>query len=228
MRKLHDNFSNCNRIVSFGCSITFGDELSDIAVPGVDKVDQRKPSNLTYAALIAKHCGKPYLCKASSGAANNQIERVLVDHIRSNTGDGVIIGWTSITRQEFHTKQMGYQSILAGSEYRAGGDRDKIQQAYDTILGLSEYPEMTAAFNRQVFLVQNTLKQMGIPYLMVHTFSHTNYTPAEFAGLDIIDIGKYHSFYDWATTCSYSKGKNGHPLDAAHADYAAKIIKVYG
>ena len=222
-------FDRCERIVSFGCSLTFGDELSDIVRPGpFHDVDHSKPSNLTYAGLIAKHCEKPYLSKAVSGGSNDQIVRLLTNHIRENPNDGVIIGWTSTIRTEYCGYDLGHQTFLVGGDYRQkvidNPEWEQFQKAHNSIMGITPKSHILDSLVRQIFLVQGTLRQLGIPYLMINAFSDMKYRADHLAELDFYE---HRSFFDWSEKYAHKRGPYGHPLDEAHAKYAAELIRVY-
>lgn len=226
---LKDKFAGCERIVSFGCSFTFGDELSDIVRPGpFHDVDHKKPSNLTYAALVANHCEKPYLSKAISGGSNDQIVRLLCNHIRECPRDGIVIGWTSTIRTEYCGYELGHQTFLTGGDYRqAVIDKPEwgiFQKAHTEIMLNTPREHCLDTLTRNIFLVQHTLKQMNIPFVMINAFSDFPYRKNDLVGLD---FHSPQSLYEWSESRLYAKGPYGHPLDEAHAKYAAELIRVY-
>lgn len=90
-----------SKLWAFGDSYTFGHELSDCPTNL-----ENAPSQLTYAALIAKELGYDYECKALGYYANNAIARTVIENIdHINKDDLVLVMWTFPIRREFMLEQ---------------------------------------------------------------------------------------------------------------------------
>jgi hypothetical protein len=89
------------KILSFGCSLIFGTDLSD---DGRDK-EYPTASQLTWPALLAKQFGASYKCHAKGGAGN----LLILDRIMSSYPFGpeaiVIVGWTWTARFDYSDPQ---------------------------------------------------------------------------------------------------------------------------
>jgi len=96
-----------SRVVSFGCSMTFGQELPDC--------DPTTGSPTSYAGIIASKFDLPYVCLAAPGAGNDKIFRTVMEFARTNMNDDdfIIIGWSMLHRREYYSQpHHSYMSMV--------------------------------------------------------------------------------------------------------------------
>jgi len=117
------------RIVSFGCSLIYGDELTGWD-PGDNKGSyaRDKPNPGVWPEQLAKAYGVPHINKGFSGASNEFIHRHLMRYLFYKNlpnyewshnsipnldagyedGDFIIVQWTSFTRNEIYNRDRVY------------------------------------------------------------------------------------------------------------------------
>lgn len=83
------------RLVTFGCSYTFGQALPD--------TDGTKPSNLSWPKLLGDMLGREVVNKGKAGASNLEILFSLLN-FNFKKDDLVIIGWTHVNRDIIFNK----------------------------------------------------------------------------------------------------------------------------
>jgi len=205
------------RIIAYGDSITYGYDLPDC---------DDYPSNLTYAALVAKHHGLEYECRAVGSNANQSITRNLLDSEILST-DLVIIMWTFIDRKDFlFDGELGWRSISAyhASQYAFASE---YYRYIDTSLDYELY-----LTHKEIVIVQKYLEAKHIPFLFLSAtdtiLKSLNWNNTNL--LRLIDQSKWaipfqeQGFYDWAKDQRLTVPKGGHPNESANRILADYII----
>ena len=80
------------KLKSFGCSFIFGTELADVS---------KKPSQLTWPALIAQRLELDYACYAQAGSGNLKILSNILDQVAQHSNDIYVINWTFSNRWDY-------------------------------------------------------------------------------------------------------------------------------
>lgn len=228
------------RVVSFGDSFIFGDELLDDfgttiptcvvqqssdypekykiliqrAVGQRPEAFNERASQSTWPALVSKDLNIPYECYAISGASNQTILRQLLTHLDNLTADDlVVIGWTFIDRWDFYYNDE-WVTIRPDTEHEVSKIYFKYVQ--------SELWDKWETL-KSISLVQTLLKERGINFLMTcqdTLINDANYnidtyidTLRNIVRNDIVWFDNC-GFNEWAK--GYPRGKNGHPLEEAH------------
>jgi len=205
------------RIVAYGDSITYGYDLPDC---------DDCPSNLTYAALVAKHYGLEYECRAVGSNANQSITRNLLDSEILST-DLVIIMWTFIDRKDFlFDGALGWRSISVHhtSQYPFASE---YYRYIDTSLDYELY-----LTHKEIVIVQKYLEANHIPFLFLSAtdtiLKSLNWDNTNL--LHLIDRSKWvipfqgQGFYDWTKDQRLTVPKGGHPNESANRILADYII----
>lgn len=216
---LKNKFKDCTKIVSFGCSLVFGDELKDCNTNRVPRIYSKK----TFPALIAEHCNKEYECQAISGGSNDRIERLLNDYLMTNENEkiGVVIGWTALQRREYN-KDGEYFVLQPDKKEKL---HPVLSKAHKTIVESYFFDDLLQELYQKIYRTQNMLQNLDIPYVMVNMMQW-NEQRKNFEVLDLVDL--YHqSFLAWAYTHKYPTGKLLHPLEEAHLDFFNKLVEYY-
>jgi hypothetical protein len=205
------------KIISYGDSFIFGIDLADAEMipdtPG-------KPSQQSWPALLAKHLGYEYRCRAYPGCGNLLIaERILLDiDRRSQETDTVVVGWTWIDRFDYN-------------DIRKKDSWETIRPVEETAIAKTYYRELHSEYRDKltslmtIKLTIDTLKQNNIPFIMTYMDEllfdqcwHTsnsieylqNYVRPYMTAFD------KQTFLDWSRNNGYAIGAGGHPLEEAH------------
>ena len=113
-----------SRLVTFGCSNTFGDSLDDTPsdenghIPRVDKWNNPiKPSRYAWPAKLAERLSIPLVNAGWSGASNKRIWNNMIN-FSYQEGDIVIVLWTNLGRHSvFHEDKKLYPHDHYGNYY---------------------------------------------------------------------------------------------------------------
>lgn len=115
-----------NRLVAFGCSITYGAGLPDYVDPGMPNFG---PSKYAWPALVAKSLNLAVVNKSSLGASNLKILNEILN-FDFNSDDTVVIMWSFYQRDMLYYNdkivEIGHwvENDIAKSYYEAHSDYD--------------------------------------------------------------------------------------------------------
>ena len=207
------------RLLAFGDSFTFGNDLSDW--------NDRTPSKSTWTALLANYLNLDYVCLAEPGSSNNSISRKVLS-TTINDDDFIILNWTWIDRWDFLNVDQWETIRPTGTEksifarYYYKYFQNETWDKYETL--------------KNIMLIHNFLKQKNINYLSTAIDSLTldtrwhcpayvqtliNEVSAEVLWFD--NLG----FYDWARQKKFKISSSMHPLEKAHQAAFKHIINNY-
>lgn len=211
------------KLKSFGCSFIWGSELSDITNKN------KKFSDLTWPALIARQKNLQYQCFARPGAGNLFILQSILNQL-NDPADIYIINWTFHGRYDYvfaqgEKTETSWHSILPWDTHQRAEYyyknlhsefTDKLQNliwisaAVDALVSIGAQFTMTymdpLLFDRRWNATGATeyLQQKIRPFL--HQFDGLN-------------------FVEWSQKNGYPIGSLGnHPLEAAHSAAADYLI----
>jgi hypothetical protein len=212
------------KLKSFGCSFTYGSDLSDC----LPQFDVEGYSKKTWPALLAQSQGLEYECHAYPGIGNLQIMNSVLTQAELCDPAKFIINWTWIDRFDYLDPMN--ETFLT---LRPDGDSPQHQlyyryfyNQYHTMLTNSAYISSTIAI----------LKSYDIPFLM---------TIMDKTIIDSVDPGwqdprpiqvlqktitpylnwfEDQTFLDWSYKKGYPISDTLHPLDSAH-QAAFELIK---
>jgi hypothetical protein len=206
------------RIVSFGDSFTWGTDLADCT---------QKPltgfSHYTWPALLAKHLGISYECRALGGASNSNIVRRLIKRIPAlKQTDLIILNWTYIDRWEYHNGTTDLWESL-----RPSGTESNEFHKYFYKYVHSQYWNLYESL-KHIMFAHELLRNRGVNYLSTAMDKLLVERPFEdkpenletsvlvdqvepslfwFDGLD---------FLSWSIENHFTLGATGHPIEEAH------------
>jgi hypothetical protein len=215
------------KIVSFGCSLTFGTELPDTNQDGEFPI----PSNLTWPALIAKKLGLSYQTRALGGSGNLSLLDRLLNHLYYAPDDIFIINWTFIDRFDYSDPN-GSHFNNGHTDYltlRPGGS-DKTTDFYFRNL----HSEFRDKFVNLIYLKSaiDILQTQKSRFLMT-AIDDLLWCQRWHAPPHVIDLQNKiqpyisdfqgRNFLDWARHLGFEISSNGHPLQEAH-QAAAEIM----
>lgn len=211
------------RIASFGCSLTFGSELSDDCGTG--------PSKRTWPALVASVLGAEYVCLARGGSGNLLVmDRVSIR--RSYCPDDFfIINWTFANRFDY-SDPAGWHFHNGINDYLTArpSESDLVSEFYFRHMHSEYRDKITSLISIKITI--DYLVSTGTKFLMTsidpilmcqrwHAPQHVVQLQnavrpyiCEFEGKNFLDWSRYHE---------HEITKAGHPLDEAHAA-AAEIM----
>jgi hypothetical protein len=204
-------------IKSFGCSLFYGSDLSDCT---------RKPSNLTWPALIAQHRGLEYKCYAQPGRGNLFILNSILE--QTPMDDLFLINWTWIDRCDYiNVVDESWNSL------RPAEDTD-LEKFYFRHLH-SQYKDMLTNLGYIKlaidYLLDNKIKfiMTYMDYLLFDPVTPSWHNPGPVTYLQ--NSIKPHlvnfngdNFLDWSKNNGHQISKNWHPLETAHAAAAKYFL----
>ena len=230
---IKQHLSESERIVSFGCSLTYGEELEDSTSDGL------KFSKLAYPGIISNSINADYYSYARPGYSNDSILRTVYNYLTSDyrKGDFVLIGWSGIDRIElFNNVKNDYMSLFPASLEKlecnstiAHESNDTlwnrsvtdIINAYKILLQYESDENRQAATERTIFYTIAVLEKYNVPFVMVNAMKITVPTLSD-------KFYNQRSFmqyaYNWYKKEDLAFKKNGHPCELAHERFAKIIL----
>jgi hypothetical protein len=206
------------KIKAFGCSFIWGSELSD-------EIPQRRFSDQTWPALLAKKLELGYECFAKPGVGNLYIADQVITHAINTVEPALfVINWTYIDRFDYVSHD-SWDSILPGN---------------DTDLGKFYYGKLHSEFRDkltnllQIYSVVNLLKSKNISFIMTNIdpiiLDQTwNVTPA------VMELQRYvndhltkfdqTSFLIWAKNKGHEFSAMGHLMEPGHLHVFRELEK---
>jgi hypothetical protein len=206
------------KIKAFGCSFIWGSELSD-------EIPQRRFSDQTWPALLAKKLELGYECFARPGIGNLYIaDQVISQAINTVEPALFVINWTYIDRFDY-VPHNSWSTILPGD---------------DTDLGKFYYGNLHSEFRDkltnllQIYSVVNLLKSKNISFIMTNVdpvvLDQTwHVTPA------VMELQRYvnehlttfdqENFLVWAKNKGHEFTTMGHLLEPGHLHVFREIEK---
>lgn len=212
------------KLKSFGCSFIFGTDLADdgrdLLVP--------TPSNYTWPALLAKHHGYDYECRARPGSGNLQILESLLNELYKNESAVYVIGWSWIDRFDCLRRTTNYwlpwdPIMPSDTDLRAKVYYKEIHSQYQdkltTLIYMKSAIDMLKNYNAKFLMTY-------MDYLIFETQWHCSPAVLELQK----NVKPYLHTFDELNLLDYSKKYNYkisekmHPLEEAHASAAEYII----
>ena len=203
------------RVLTVGCSFTFGEELAD-------------PKTSAWPHLLGQANAWEINNQGQSGGSNDRNVRVCFEEV-SNKYDLIIVAWTVHERIEVPSARgllnLGLRyaekaNLLWAQEYFA--------KHYDRMYNYQRWL-------RQVIMLQSYFKQINQPYLFLSTFGmwsdlrlahYDEYMKKLQYLVDQVDSTYYVDWpkwgmVDWQGDCP--RGPGGHPLELGHERIAERI-----
>lgn len=219
------------KLKSFGCSFTYGSDLSDCGpvtqgYPGY----LISPSKSTWPALLAQSLNAKYECHAKPGIGNLQIYNSILAQIESTDSDFFVINWTWTDRFDFMDPLTEQWATL-----RPGSDNKEHKLHYKYFY--NQYHSMITNASYINSAIQ-LLEKHNIKFIM---------TAVDSVLFDTVDPGwqdpraitllqneiKPHitdfdgqTFLEWAKSNDHKISPAWHPLESAHRA-AFELIKSY-
>ena len=170
------------RLITFGCSYTYGTALPDCKNWMLDKLHNLQPSNMGWASLLAQKLGLECVNESFPGASNSEIMyNVLKYNYKKH--DTVVIMWTHYARD-----------LLFNFSYKYPFFRDRLgpwakthqERKWAEYLSEKNYA-MKSWFH--IHHADLYLQQQGVKYI------HYPATPKELDSyrLEFINVNNYHS-----------------------------------
>ena len=202
-----------NRIITHGCSFTYGEELSD-------------PALSSWPRLLADNLGTELINLAKPGYNNDGIIQDIL-RLNLNMDDLVIICWTSYIRMMFNDKDgwftlMPHNKMNETFQYRS----TLIKHFMDAVDDKWLYQRWLT----QIILLQNYLESQHVKWLFLSAFDNQHqYNKYRKHFIDILPKISSSNFVDWPnggiTEWVYPSplGPRGHPLEEGHKKVADKL-----
>jgi len=174
--------------LSAGDSFTFGTELQDchLVEDETTKIKKMQPSQLTWAALSAKHTGFQHITTSSPGISNSGIARKCIYQIDQlhKSGEEILVGimWTFVHRFEIYSRFNerpvndfdSYQtvgnyhaftfeeklSLMGGYQNEEQLQRHKRSHEWDEAAGLGDISRIYQQYIDNTFYLMESLKSM--------------------------------------------------------------------
>ena len=204
-----------NRVLTVGCSFTYGEELSS-------------PKNDAWPAVLAQKNKWSVVNMGQCGGSNDRSIRVVFDEI-AKAYDLIIVAWTVPDRFE-----VAYNNTTLDINVNTGIKRDLkwvneyYANHYDRFYSYSKWL-------RQIILLQSYLQQQNQRYLFCSTFgpwsdlrvdAYEEYSIKLHNLIQQVDSDYYIDWPQWGMTDwmgDCAKGTGGHPLEAGHNQIAIRI-----
>lgn len=195
-----------NRLITHGCSFTYGQELDD-------------PATQAWPALLAKSLGRDLVNLAQPAYANDAIVQDLVSFDLTKD-DLVIVSWTLNHRMIFFDEEGWYVTLpeLADETNRS--------EVIASLLKTTSTQWLYERWLTQVVLLQNHLKHNNIPFLFLNTFRNYQGKHKLISSIDPVTFMKFKTFYFSILLEIFPKCEFGHPGTEAH-QALAKILEKY-
>lgn len=203
-----------SRLITFGDSYTFGQELTD-------------PATSSWPALIAKKYNLNLINYAQPGYSNDAIIENVVEH-RYTSNDLVIICFSMINRFYFEDQQGWFVTIPSVKQ-----DTYIRQEITKNLISIVSFSWLYKRYLNQIILLQNFLKNNNVNYLFCaanHNEIDLNFNNLKFT--DLVNLIDTDLFFGWPhktfeeLTKSLPRGTCGHPLEEAHDVYAINLSKL--
>ena len=223
-------------ITSFGCSFTFGTELSDdngnLLCPNPSKLTWPAASKLTWPALIAHAVGTTYLCAAQGGLGNLTIlDRVMI-HCSIRPADLLIINWTFADRFDYSDPD-GRHFDNGVNDYLTArpGESDPVSDFYFRNMHSERRDKITNLI--YIKTVIDHLIDADVKFLMTSIdstlFCQRWHAPSHVVKLQDAIRPYIHdfegkNFLDWSRHRGFPITAAGHPLEEAHAAAAELML----
>jgi hypothetical protein len=217
------------RLISFGCSLTWGTDLSDVS-PN----DYFKWSELTWPALVSKRLGMHYRTCAIGGSGNLSIMDHACKWSVQCPKDFILINWTFADRFDYSRHDGAhYNNGPKGFDTCRPNEHDDISKFYFRYLH-SEYRDKLTALiyikSTLDFLISNQRK-----FLMTanddtiwckkwHAPSHIQNFQNSIK--PHVTSFENRNFLDWCRHRAFPISASGHPLEEAHAAAADLMTPV--
>lgn len=219
------------RIASFGCSLTYGTELSDNGMCD----DWPKASQLTWPALIAKSLASSYKCLAHGGAGNLLICNRVLDHSWFHPHDFLIINWTFCDRFDYSHPDGYHFNKARRIDYATlrPGDADSLSNCYYKHL----HSEFKDKFTNLIYIkmVIDRLLEKKVRFIMT-SIDDTLMQQKYHAPPYVIELQREikpwlqffegKNFLDWSRSSNFKITAAGHPLEDAHAAAADIMLPI--
>lgn len=195
-----------NRIVTFGCSLTFGYYLEDCPK------DSLTPSKFSWPSVLAKKLNKPVLNLSEQGSSNKQIWKSIVD-ANLTEFDCVIVLWSHIERwcvflSEEEKNKIGPWNSLANK--RSNAFFKYFFNSYDMNIDMSMRSSYVQLYLDRLNIKHYQMISRPMYYPPKYKWNNVEYLP--------IDYGKIRNSNPLASD-------NKHPGREAHEIYANEIYK---
>lgn len=224
------------KLVSFGCSFIYGNDLYDCNTNFAKNVFgsldpgfyEGRSSNLTWPALAAKELGLVYECRAEGGSSNLKILDQIIENAHTNPDSIYIINWTWIDRFSYvNSEGDTWHNILPSSS----GHNAKMYYR-------NFHSTYTDKLNTLLYIKSaiDLLTSKNIPYvmtymdpLMLESVYHVSPTIKFLQDFvkPVLTTFDGLSFLEWSAMNNFVISDNLHPLDDAHraaADNQLPII----
>lgn len=198
------------RLVTHGCSFTYGEELSN--------------ASLAWPYILADKIGAKVTNLAQPGYSN---DAMIQDLLKEDLVDSfVIVAWTSYLRVQMVDKD-GWFTISPGKIHRKKNDNEQRVRFSELAARLIDEGWLYERWLTHVVLLQSYLKQHDIDYRFINTFDNQKHI-REHELLTQIDTDKFigwphDGIVEWAYPCSL--GPRGHPLEDGHQKIAETLYE---
>lgn len=197
------------RLITHGCSFTYGEELAD-------------PALSSWPRLVANHFDLELLNLAKPAYSNDLMIGDLVN-LELGSSDLVVVGWTSLMRLGLKD-QAGAYSIRA----HARGLDPTRQQINELLLKTLDLNWMVDRWLQQVLLMQSYLESKGVEYRFLAAFDCLSVVPDLHPLANKVNKDK---FIGWPRQQMVEMiyptalAPKGHPAEAGHKLIADEVIK---
>lgn len=221
-----------NRVVVFGCSLIFGDELKDF-----EHLNKYRTSNLVWPALVAKHFNVPIVNRSLSAASNDFIFRELhryMSYPKQPTYD-----WNIPAPIDFRAVHSPKDLVIV---QWSGIDRiEQYNEKNNTEISINKYEQFHGTHNlmKNIITSDDQVKEKFLQHLNLtslllrHTMhiqcfglTEPKYNNDDSPIRDTLPniFVKNDNFLRFAKKHKFRCGPGSHPLEEAHESYSKYVI----
>ena len=210
------------KILTVGCSFTFGSELPDVPVDTF--YYKIPPSQFAWPSVLGNMYDAEVTNLSLPGGSNSRIFRVVLDESLKNNYDLVICGWTDLSRVDLKHNQIDLPTTVLSewafkkypwveNYYKHHYDDDHSLQVWLT----------------QIVALQNHFKYNNQKYLFLSMDRPFYIDPAKSKFKHIFESVDADYYIGWPTVGMTTfmgdcpKGPDGHPLELGHQRIAERI-----
>ena len=212
------------KILTLGCSFTYGSELPDCTTDNFPECDQ--PSALAWPCLLAARLNATVDNLAKPGGSNARMYRLAMDQASRETYDLVVVAWTDHSRLDLQYRNRDYPCTAHSTGVHARFPWIKDYYAEHHSDSHSWQRWLTEVIGLQSWFQQREQQYRFLSFQEILWGPEVRQYPHLLAQVDAdryIGWRENHGMTEFMGDCP--KGPGGHPLELGHQRIAEHIYE---